>query len=117
MPVTYSPEGASALENIEQTLCIICNENIDQESKIITQCNHSFHGPCLVKWLETSQTCPVCRQVCNSIDSNEQISVPTRPIPYNSRSRGGAVPRDRPTTRSYSQQQQQQRSLGSLETI
>ncbi|XP_037815734.1 uncharacterized protein LOC119606371 [Lucilia sericata] len=87
MPVSRSPEqaGAEALETTEQPLCIICNENLGSENKTVTTCNHCFHSPCLRRWLETSPTCPVCRQPCNNLDGNSQDFQPTRLAPSNTR--------------------------------
>jgi len=34
------------------------------QSKLIikTKCNHIFHTSCLTEWIETSNTCPICRK-------------------------------------------------------
>lgn len=43
--------------------CSICLENIESQdkSKILKECNHSFHYNCINKWLDLRSTCPVCR--------------------------------------------------------
>jgi len=33
------------------------------EITITTPCNHTYHKICIDKWLQTSSTCPCCRQV------------------------------------------------------
>ena len=37
--------------------CTIC----DEKSEIITFCKHQFCHKCIHQWLETQQTCPICR--------------------------------------------------------
>ncbi|XP_058751850.1 uncharacterized protein LOC131624944 [Vicia villosa] len=45
--------------------CTICMDEFDHihdTSKVCTMpCNHVFHEQCIVKWLQTSNTCPLCR--------------------------------------------------------
>jgi hypothetical protein len=39
--------------------CSICFEEIDK--KYNTNCNHTFHEECILKWYQYSNGCPVCR--------------------------------------------------------
>lgn len=43
---------------------LIYNKKQYLQSKLIikTKCNHIFHTSCLTEWLETSNTCPICRK-------------------------------------------------------
>nr|KYP76612.1 E3 ubiquitin-protein ligase RNF181 [Cajanus cajan] len=47
--------------------CNICmdkfevDEGDDQDDVLSMPCNHVFHRECIVKWLQTSHTCPLCR--------------------------------------------------------
>jgi len=41
--------------------CTICLLNYNEETKKITECCHTFHTECLDKWLETNNSCPLCR--------------------------------------------------------
>ncbi|EQC30967.1 hypothetical protein SDRG_11440 [Saprolegnia diclina VS20] len=42
--------------------CPIClEETTAGDRSLRTACGHSFHEACLVKWLETEATCPLCR--------------------------------------------------------
>ncbi|XP_001599984.1 E3 ubiquitin-protein ligase TRAIP [Nasonia vitripennis] len=44
-------------------LCAICQDLLESSHDIfVTPCGHVFHFPCLVQWLEKSQSCPQCRQ-------------------------------------------------------
>jgi hypothetical protein len=52
--------------------CSICQEN---ECDMITECNHNFHRRCLNRWLERRQTCPVCRHILSSEDSEDDSEI------------------------------------------
>ena len=42
--------------------CSICIESFSLgENLVRTPCNHVFHEHCLSRWLDTRDTCPVCR--------------------------------------------------------
>ncbi len=49
-------------KNVEY-LCAICTGNIEHNELSFTNCNHTFHSDCLLKWLDKSNSCPVCRTV------------------------------------------------------
>ncbi|KAI8981151.1 hypothetical protein BD414DRAFT_464121 [Trametes punicea] len=57
-------EGSQLLEKD----CAVCKEQFKLESEdpddqvvITLPCNHPFHENCILPWLKTSGTCPVCR--------------------------------------------------------
>ena len=69
-----------------QIECCICLEKILNKNISITECNHSFHTSCLLKY--NKQKCPICRQLLYEEDiiqviilnqhSDEQIiEIPT----------------------------------------
>lgn len=42
--------------------CVICNEDVIRTGYAVSvKCGHVFHGKCLLQWIETNKTCPVCR--------------------------------------------------------
>ncbi|BES89021.1 Zinc finger, C3HHypothetical protein type (RING finger) [Nesidiocoris tenuis] len=42
--------------------CSICLEDIKRGSKAkVLSCDHLFHSPCIITWLQRRSTCPVCR--------------------------------------------------------
>ncbi|KAE7997377.1 hypothetical protein FH972_002018 [Carpinus fangiana] len=42
--------------------CIICAEEFEGGLELTRlPCAHVYHGDCIVKWLETSHRCPLCR--------------------------------------------------------
>lgn len=50
-------QGSSSVQE-----CSICLEEF-QNGSIVTgmPCSHVYHGKCIVKWLKTSHSCPLCR--------------------------------------------------------
>ena len=71
---TYEPIPATkcsikALEKVrfQQGLnsiqeCVICMEEFHTGSEVTRMpCSHIYHGDCIVRWLETSHICPLCR--------------------------------------------------------
>ncbi|XP_022632470.1 E3 ubiquitin-protein ligase SDIR1-like [Vigna radiata var. radiata] len=43
--------------------CCICLDEFDLNAERYTlPCQHFFHQKCITRWLQTSQTCPMCRQ-------------------------------------------------------
>jgi len=47
--------------------CPICLDHITDDTKKITQCNHTFHDACLTIWIHTNNSCPLCRTPFNFI--------------------------------------------------
>jgi hypothetical protein len=43
--------------------CTICLLEYKEETKTETKCHHIFHQECLDRWLETNNSCPLCRHV------------------------------------------------------
>lgn len=43
--------------------CSVCWEDftVGEEVRLL-ECEHCFHGPCIIPWLELHGTCPVCRK-------------------------------------------------------
>ena len=56
-----------------QKECCICFERIDYKNVSITECNHSFHTSCLLKY--NNKKCPICRQSLYEEEINLTISV------------------------------------------
>ncbi|KAL5278788.1 hypothetical protein ACFFRR_003420 [Megaselia abdita] len=49
--------------------CLICHEDIIRTGYgISVECGHVFHGKCILEWMESHQTCPICR---NSFTVNQ----------------------------------------------
>ena len=65
-----TPEQISSLtrdipytSDISQTTCHICQEEFVENETVcqIIGCSHIFHKPELMRWLQTSNSCPICR--------------------------------------------------------
>jgi len=46
---------------MNQDVCPICLENLNENNTIKTTCNHIFHKSCLETW---NHNCPLCRSEC-----------------------------------------------------
>ncbi|KDO18265.1 hypothetical protein SPRG_15509 [Saprolegnia parasitica CBS 223.65] len=62
-----SPESSSVTEEDTECgceeACAICLCDYEHgETKLQMPCKHVFHQECVVRWLEKSATCPLCRQ-------------------------------------------------------
>ena len=59
----------------DNELCSICQEKFDVEEKIQTlQCGHKFHEPCIQKWIEVRNLCPLCKQVADNTRPVTELS-------------------------------------------
>ena len=48
--------------NLEPPTCTVCVEHIPLGKKgMFMPCGHIYHPTCLKPWLQTNNTCPVCR--------------------------------------------------------
>jgi len=57
----YNPTEEVDEENAPS--CSICMENYEPGARIKRlPCNHEFHPDCIIPWLETNNSCPICRQ-------------------------------------------------------
>lgn len=64
LPRTVLEEGSDLLEKD----CAVCKEQFkletedpDEQVVVTLPCKHPFHEPCIMPWLKSSGTCPVCR--------------------------------------------------------
>eukprot|EP00794_Sanderia_malayensis_P015346 gene15347-16922_t len=49
--------------------CVICLEHFrENEELVVLTCNHVFHEPCIMKWLDEASVCPVCRAFISESD-------------------------------------------------
>lgn len=58
LPTPVTPELKEITYNEPQNCCICLD---DFSEGVFLECHHSFHKPCIVKWLETKKACPLCR--------------------------------------------------------
>ena len=44
--------------------CIICFEEINENNKYILECNHVYHTDCIMKWFRNgNQNYPMCNDI------------------------------------------------------
>lgn len=70
VPFTLAPYYHLLLAPLLDKDCAVCKEQFqlateDPEEQVIVTlpCKHPFHQPCILPWLRSSGTCPVCRWV------------------------------------------------------
>ena len=59
----------------EQPSCPICSEDYTPNEEVLKlPCAHLYHNNCVLPWLDTKKTCPICRfEFKNELPSNEEI--------------------------------------------
>ena len=59
------------LSNYKNITCNICLENFEVGNILrVLECNHEFHENCIITWLKSNNTCPICRHELESNDPN-----------------------------------------------
>jgi len=76
--------------------CAVCKEQFkletedpDEQIVVTLPCKHPFHEPCIIPWLKSSGTCPVCRHAL--VPQPEHHSLPPQ-SPGSSGTRPGSGP-------------------------
>ena len=60
-------------EDCECETCSICLSPKRQEEYICPYCNKKFHLICIIKWLNESNTCPMCRKEIKRVRFSDKI--------------------------------------------
>ena len=59
------------INNYKDITCNICLEGFVLGNILrILECQHAFHENCIITWLKSRNTCPVCRHELESNDPN-----------------------------------------------
>ena len=58
------------IDHKKQTdICPICYDKYnDNNTPVKLICNHIFHKKCIIKWLDKTCSCPLCRENCNKCE-------------------------------------------------
>lgn len=61
---SYYYQANAALNESRVEDCVICYSDYQDGDKIIDypMCKHKYHADCLLEWIKTRTTCPVCRR-------------------------------------------------------
>ena len=57
----YSDFIISLDEQLEDSICVICFEELEEEVVRLENCEHKFHKKCIKTWLKEKPICPICR--------------------------------------------------------
>ena len=51
-----------AQENADDNsiICTICLDDVGGASALALPCSHTYHRPCILSWISTRRTCPLC---------------------------------------------------------
>jgi hypothetical protein len=54
----------SIIQIFSQKNCFLCKKDhlTDKINQCITICNHSFHTSCLLEYMRTHYSCPICNK-------------------------------------------------------
>lgn len=70
LPVCKDKKGVKISKEQAQDHCSICLEGFvtkKREIAVLRHCDHMFHFPCIVEWTRESRSCPLCRQVVDTV--------------------------------------------------
>ncbi|CAG9539914.1 unnamed protein product [Cercopithifilaria johnstoni] len=58
---------------IQRLQCLICFDAFPLNESAAVRCGHIFHLHCILQWLESCKTCPVCRKKATTRDLIRQL--------------------------------------------
>jgi hypothetical protein len=62
---------------LKDTICSICQEEVERGHEVLKlHCRHVYHTSCVVSWLESHNTCPLCRL---KMPNDEEVKAAARP--------------------------------------
>ncbi|XP_059667537.1 putative RING-H2 finger protein ATL53 [Cornus florida] len=63
IPILAYSTKKGYLFRVDQTECVVCLGELEDEDivRLLPNCKHSFHVPCIDQWFMARDSCPVCR--------------------------------------------------------
>nr|CCA15199.1 conserved hypothetical protein [Albugo laibachii Nc14] len=59
--------------NFDEDVCPICLVEFEEEENVRKlNCTHIFHVPCIDEWLRRNVTCPMCKDIVETVPGQEQ---------------------------------------------
>ncbi|KAJ1376522.1 Zinc finger, RING-type [Sesbania bispinosa] len=64
-PILFYSSINNHLKREDPLQCAVCLSDFNHQDtlRLLPQCNHVFHPPCIDAWLSSHVTCPVCRAI------------------------------------------------------
>lgn len=44
-----------------ETKCVICYSNFENDNEVSLPCGHAFHSDCILTWMSKKMECPYCK--------------------------------------------------------
>lgn len=78
---------------VESTDCAVCLTEFNEEEslRLMPNCQHAFHPPCIDTWLRSQSNCPICRAPMIGHPPPERPPAPTAVVSRMRVHRGGDV--------------------------
>ena len=82
-PVNYDDVPACEDGKEEKEDCIMCAEAYVKDKVIVkcTGCNNLVHGACVLRWLQTKESCPFCRRTVSNFEETALNCLTPQPNP------------------------------------
>jgi Ring finger domain/PA domain len=62
--------------SINETACSICQDDMEVGEQILKlHCRHCYHTACVMSWLESHNTCPLCRHEMPKEEDTESVTL------------------------------------------
>lgn len=82
--ITYSPQHMCTFQ-VDQGECVVCLGDLEEEDmvRLLPNCKHAFHVPCIDTWFMSHNNCPVCRSSIlapipsHHVDDSTRVDLPT----------------------------------------
>ena len=77
----------------QDLVCSICQEDMIEGNVVLKlACRHAYHGDCVQTWLDTHNTCPMCRHEMPVLTINEESNLRRRNSNQNNEAQTNQMP-------------------------
>ncbi|XP_071912484.1 uncharacterized protein [Coffea arabica] len=80
---TKQQGGDHSLFRVDQSECVVCLGALEQGEmvRLLPNCRHAFHVPCIDEWFVAHASCPVCRSPIVAPAATVNDDIPPSPPP------------------------------------